>query len=220
MLPPEAAGELSANLESLGLPAALFAPLSLYADELMKHNRRYGLVQDASPLEIVRHLADSLAPWPVLDGKWRGSLVDLGSGAGMPGIPLALASAACGADVSWTLTERMQKRAMFLSGTLARLGLSGVRVFSEDAALLGPTADWAVCRAFMPLGQQLLDLAAKVLVPGGFLVYYAGKRSEAEKGLPEGYKNATEWLRLGLSAKERWVALIPNLKEPSAGRSY
>lgn len=149
---------------ALGVEVSANAVLQLarFADLLDIWSRRVNLVSCASSSELVdRHLLDSLAVSPLLPE--RGLVVDLGSGAGFPGVPLAIVREA----QSFVLVESRQKRASFLAEVRRTLGLARVRVECVRAENppneLRGTASAIVTRAvwsdhsFYPLAEQWLD---------------------------------------------------------------
>ena len=99
------------------------------------------------------------------------ALVDLGSGAGLPGIVLALLLP----DVEVTLLERMERRALFLSECLAELNLPNARVVRRSAEEMAGqlTADVVTARAVAPL-DRLAGLAAGLVRPGGLILAIKG----------------------------------------------
>jgi 16S rRNA (guanine527-N7)-methyltransferase len=156
-----------------------------YLEELQLWNRKVGLVKAESTADLVsRHLYDSLSPLPLLEKEGLipvpgSAAVDIGSGGGFPGIPLALALP----GLSFTLVERSGRKAGFLVNAVALLGIAArVDVLQEDASLLPPLWDLALCRAFMPLSEALPILLGR-LKPGGTLVVYGGKASLVEQEL-------------------------------------
>lgn len=177
--------------------------LDLYGEKILCHNARYGLVGANTREEIEEHLLDCLLPWPHLPLSRHSRAFDLGSGSGMPGIPLALASRAQGLDIHWILVERSAKKARFLEHVLAALGLHEVEVFAGEARDLGSRADAAVCRAFLPLGRELVDLGRSLVNDGGWLGYYAARR----EGWID-FSGEAEAIPLEGGAKERWIVLI------------
>lgn len=114
-------------------------------------------------------------------GLPRGGLVDIGSGAGFPGIPLAIVLP----SLVVTLVEVRKKRAAFLDRVRLELGLSSrVRVLQEDADLLEiDPFDWAVSRAFRPPARWLA-LAARLVRPGGSVGVYAKRKAWATAKVP------------------------------------
>jgi 16S rRNA (guanine527-N7)-methyltransferase len=106
-------------------------------------------------------------------------VVDVGSGAGLPGIPLALVRPDC----TFVLLEPLARRALFLAEVVADLGLapqvSVLRARAEDAARTGDRYDVAVARAVAPL-DRLAGWCLPLLRPGGRLLALKGDRAEAE----------------------------------------
>ena len=120
-----------------------------------------------------RHLLNSAALATLVPP--HAVVVDLGSGAGLPGIPLALARP----DLHVTLVEPLARRVAFLRDALAQLPLS-LEVVCERAEQLAPeSADVLVARAVAPL-PRLATLALPVLRPGGRLLALKGRTADAE----------------------------------------
>ncbi len=105
------------------------------------------------------------------------SVCDLGSGAGLPGLVLALARP----DLRVTLVEPLQRRCAFLEETVATLGLSGVEIVRARAEALHGTRvfDVVTARALAPLGR-LLDWALPLLAPGGQVLAMKGGSAASE----------------------------------------
>lgn len=147
---------LRAGLERLGLPLdeANAGRVLAYVGLLEKWNRAYNLTAVREPAEmVVRHILDSLAILPWVPG---GSLLDVGAGAGLPGIPLAIANP--GLDV--TLVDSAGKKVRFMNHARRELGLENVHPAHsriEDFSSLEPF-DGIVSRAF----TRLSDFAAAV----------------------------------------------------------
>jgi 16S rRNA (guanine527-N7)-methyltransferase len=115
-----------------------------------------------------RHIEDSLRALACIEGGDR-DVVDLGSGAGLPGIPLAVALP----DRHFTLVESHRKRGAFLELALEQLGLINVTVVVGRAEELTIEADVCLARAFAP-PLASWAVAQRVLRPDGRLVYFAG----------------------------------------------
>jgi len=151
---------LNQGLEALKLTdrPGLVAGLATYQHEIETWNERLGLVslKDDSDL-VVKHLLDSLTPWSILDGFGFGSLADLGSGAGFPGIPLALTFPAA----RTVLVERMERRAGFLESTLAALKRTDVVVLQRTFEEVKDSFDLVTFRAFTPLETKIVKKCAK-----------------------------------------------------------
>ena len=188
--PADLRDELDAGLHALGLDPALSTPLLAYLALLARWNRTYNLTAVRDPREMVsKHLLDSLAMAPFLDtlAARGGRLADLGTGAGLPGIPLAIARP--GLQVA--LVESNGKKARFLREAVRQLGLSGrVRVLEcRGEAVDEPGAhDCLVARALGTLAM-LLATGGHLLRPGGRLLAMKGQVPHEEiAALPAGWR--------------------------------
>ncbi|NDK39386.1 16S rRNA (guanine(527)-N(7))-methyltransferase RsmG [Pseudoxanthomonas gei] len=181
--------ELDNGLAALGLDAGTLAPpLLAYLALLDRWNRTYNLTAIRDPREMVtRHLLDSLAMHPfVVDG----SLADLGTGPGLPGIPLALARP----GLQVTLVESNGKKARFLREAVRTLGLANARVAESRAEALevdadnrGGAYDAITARALDTLAG-IIKVGGHLLGPGGKLLAMKGVRPEEEiAALPAGW---------------------------------
>jgi 16S rRNA (guanine527-N7)-methyltransferase len=148
-----------------GLEAMALAPVSAdrrsllldYLGQLAQWNRVHNLTAVRDPLEMVsHHLLDSLSLLPWLPG---GEVCDIGSGAGLPGLPLAI----CRPEQTFTLVEPTGKRAAFLRSVVAGLGLARVRIIQSRSETYHPPAYPAavVSRAVASLAE--LDLMTRHL---------------------------------------------------------
>lgn len=173
--------ELSAGLAALALPAALCGPLLAYLDELQKWNAAYNLTAVREPLAMVRrHLLDSLAVLPYV----RSPLLDVGSGAGLPGIPLALARP----QLAVTLLDSNGKKARFLRHAVRSLGLDNAQVVQERAEAYRPAAGFAsvVSRAFGTVAE-FVRVTAQLPAADGQWLAMKGKLDRRElQDLPAG----------------------------------
>ncbi len=179
---------LRAGLAALALPGELAPPLLAYLDLLARWNRTYNLTAVRDPREMVsRHLLDSLAMEPFLDGI--DSLADLGTGPGLPGIPLAIARP----GLRVTLVEANGKKARFLREAVRTLGLANAEVAeSRIESLDRPgTFDAITARALATL-PQILEFGGHLLAPGGKLLAMKGARPDEEiAALPRGWRLET-----------------------------
>jgi 16S rRNA (guanine527-N7)-methyltransferase len=121
-----------------------------------------------------RHTLDSLRAVPIVDGVDEAA--DLGSGAGLPGVVVAIALP----QVRMLLIERRPQRAAFLELAVEDLGLSNAAVVAGRVEDVPGDVDVALARAFAPIGEAWAR-ALRILRPGGRLVYFAG----AGSGTPE-----------------------------------
>jgi 16S rRNA (guanine527-N7)-methyltransferase len=166
----------------LELPDESQTKLLAYLDLLAKWNRAYNLTAVRAPLEMVsRHLLDSLAVLPFVHG---GTLADVGSGAGLPGIPLAIA----GPGTAVTLIESNGKKARFLREAVRALPLPNVAVQEariQDAA--GPF-ETVTARAFASLAD-MLSWGGHLLAPQGRWLAMKGRIDPDEiAAVPEGFR--------------------------------
>ena len=153
---------LARGLEALSLPGQLAAPLLEYLALLQRWNKAYNLTAVRDPAEMVhRHLLDSLAVAAHIPGD-AVRLVDVGSGAGLPGVPLALLFP----EREFELLDSNGKKTRFLFQVKTELGLANmsVRHSRVEELATGSTAyDVILSRAFASLAemdQQLLPTCA------------------------------------------------------------
>ena len=156
----------------LAMDAAGVERLLVYLAELMKWSRRVNLIaRDTPEAQVVEtHFLDSLTLLPFLDGAGGIHLLDVGSGAGFPGLALACVRP----DARFTLCEPRQKRVSFLRHVVRTLGLANVEVVAER--IEAHLADWpgrfthitsravAEPAAFLPLVRPLVTPATRVLL--------------------------------------------------------
>ncbi len=146
-----------------------------FVSEIEIFNPKYKLVGAEGDDIIIRHIGDCLAAVPLIekliDGKEDATFADLGSGAGFPGIVLAIAFP----NHKFTLIERMNRRVSFLNNVIAALRLNDrVRVVPKDLKDVDETFDIISFRAFHPL-FDILDDVAKISNDETFVCAYKGK---------------------------------------------
>jgi 16S rRNA (guanine527-N7)-methyltransferase len=145
-----------------------------YADLLVTVGVERGLLGPREPSRIwSRHLLNSTAVADLVPPA--AAVVDLGSGAGLPGIPLALARP----DLHVTLLEPLERRAAFLSEVVAALGIEVAVVRARAEQSPGADADVVVARAVAPL-VRLVPLAAALARPDGVLLALKGTAAAAD----------------------------------------
>jgi len=161
----------------LSLPGEAVEQLLRHADEMLRWNRAIRLTAITDPEDVaVKHILDSLlilafAPFP-------GKTLDFGSGAGYPGIPLAVAAP----EAHVVLLESSGKKCAFLSHVRSMLGLRNVevvrgRLTGRDPHFLG-RYEQVVTRATLP-PREAADLLVPCLKPGGRLLLMTGPGEEA-----------------------------------------
>ena len=161
------------------LSSGQIAALEVFESLLAAHAIPRGMVGSSDRDHIrERHVLDSLRAVPHL-GSFKGPVVDLGSGAGLPGIPVAVARP----DLLLTLVERRQLRVAFLELAVERLSLSNVRVVPTPAQELAPDAEACLARGFGDLSRTW-EVARGLLHADGSLIYWAGTTFRADQ-VPE-----------------------------------
>jgi 16S rRNA (guanine527-N7)-methyltransferase len=169
---PRAALDLGLAELHLALPDAARAQLIDYVALLAKWNRTYNLTAIDDPLRMVsHHLLDSLVVLPHLPMPGEASLADAGSGAGLPGIPLAVARP------EWrvALAEASDKKCAFLRQAALELGLRNVEVHQGRVEQWRPAQRFAVVisRAFAELAR-FIAVCRHLVAPGGVLAAMKG----------------------------------------------
>lgn len=156
--------QLAAGIAALdlALPEAAEAKLLAYLALLDKWNRVYNLtaVRDAERM-VSHHLLDSLAAVPYFTGQ---TVLDVGSGGGLPGIPLAIARP----ELQVTLIDSIAKKTAFLLQAKAELGLANLKVVTGRVEDFRPESGFDVItsRAFSDL-REFVALTRHLLKPGG-----------------------------------------------------
>ena len=199
--------ELESGLRDLGLDAALAEPLLAYLALLARWNATYNLTAIRNPGEmLVKHLLDSLAMHAQLDGIE--TLADLGTGPGLPGIPLAIARP----GLQVTLVESNGKKARFLREAIRqlKLGNAGVAESRIEAFDAPGRFDAITARALATL-PLILELGGHLLKPAGRLLAMKGVVPGDEiAALPAGWRVAgVHPLRVpGLDAERHLVEVV------------
>ncbi|HZX29757.1 MAG TPA: 16S rRNA (guanine(527)-N(7))-methyltransferase RsmG [Rhodocyclaceae bacterium] len=197
--------QLAAGLAALELDLPNPAPAKLlaYRDLLLKWNKTYNLTALRDPEQAIsHHLLDSLAILPWVEA---GSLLDVGSGGGLPGIPLAISRP----DLQVTLVDAVQKKATFLQQAAIELALPNARALHARVETLTGQYTQITSRAFSDLAE-FTRLTRHLLAPGGRWLAMKGVRPEEEMAaLPEGIRiDAIEPLAVpGLDAERHLIIL-------------
>jgi 16S rRNA (guanine527-N7)-methyltransferase len=167
-----ASDELESGATALGveLQPAQVERLLQFAALLRRWNGAFNLVsrRDA-PRLVARHLLDALSLAPMLQGA---RVLDLGTGAGLPGVPLAIANP----DKAFTLIDRSERRIRFVRQATIDLGLSNVTPIAADFADFRADGlfDTVVSRA-VAKPAALWRVAADLLAPGGIVLFQVGE---------------------------------------------
>lgn len=194
------------GLHALQLDAAHAEPLLAYLELLLRWNRTYNLTAIRDPLQMVTlHLLDSLAMHAHLDGVH--TLADLGTGAGLPGIPLAIVRP----QLRVTLVESNGKKARFMREALRQLTLGNAEVAeSRIEALERPGQFDAITARALATLPLILELGGHLLAADGALLAMKGVYPQQElDALPEGWQLDASWpLRVpGLEAERHLLRI-------------
>ena len=193
--------QLSPGMVALGLTLTEDAQVRLLAfiELLVKWNAAYNLTAVRDPAEMIsRHLLDSLGVQPFVHGS---HVADVGTGAGLPGIPLAIALP----DRHFVLLDSNGKKTRFVIQAAANLGLRNVEVVQARVEDYRPAQPFAtvVTRAFAAL-RDFVELAGHLGAPGSrFLAMKGDYPADELRALPAGFQTlAVHPLRVpGLDAK-------------------
>ena len=170
------------TLTGLSIAPQKLAALTIYADILAQWNERYSLtaIHDAEMVRV-KHFLDSLSAFLALRNTPVERVVDVGTGAGFPGLPLKILCP----QIQLTLIESVEKKALFCEHIVERLELDGVNIVRERAEIIGNDIhfreqfDWAVARAvaLMPILMEYLLPLVRV---GGHVLAMKGETGPAE----------------------------------------
>ena len=196
--------ELGVAELGLALSHKQVADLNMFLQELGRWNRVHNLTSvEGEQASIDLHLIDSIAILPIMREflpTTQVQIADLGSGGGLPAIPIAIA------EPNWriSLIEAVRKKTAFLQNVKGKLGLSNASIYSdrvEQVATQEPGKyDAVISRAFTSL-DRFLDLAEPFLKPGGLVFAMKARRADEE---------------LSAISTERWrlladrIVVIPN----------
>ncbi len=210
----------------LRLSRSQLSALSLYERELVDWNTRFNLTAIRDPQEIhIKHFLDSLSCVLAMRENPIGRLIDIGTGAGFPGIPIKIIYP----KMQLTLVESVGKKAEFCRHVVKILDLQGVEVIQERAETLGQDTtyreryDWAVARAV-----AILPVLAEYLLPlvrvGGSMLAMKGESGPAEAHATEyairvlgGHLRQLLPVTLPGVAEERYLVVIDKVAATPSG---
>jgi len=176
---------LSLGIEDLGLDlsGSNIDRLELFLQEMARWNKVHNLtaIEDQKD-SVVLHLIDSIAVLPIMDqflGSKTVSIADLGSGGGLPAIPIAILRP----EWQLTLIEAVRKKTAFLQHARGRLELKNTEILSERVEAVAKRRpgefDAVISRAFTSLAN-FLELSLPLLKPDGLVFAMKAKRADEE----------------------------------------
>ena len=207
---------LDAGLQDQGidLPTIQRDTLLQFVDLLNRWNQVYNLTAVRDPRKmVVRHLLDSLTLLPFLNGIKN--LADLGSGGGLPGIPLAI----CCPDKHFTLIDSNSKKTRFLIHVASVLELSNVSVNHTRTEDYLPERlfDALMARAFAS-PEKIIEIGGHLCRPGGQLLLMAGVLDELNvSGSKEYLLQSTTPVRVYNEPANRHILVFKRLPKDKAG---
>jgi 16S rRNA (guanine527-N7)-methyltransferase len=183
-----------------------------YLDLLCAWNRVFNLTRLTTPHQLIYwHLMDSLATQPYLQGT---RLLDVGSGAGLPGIPLAIVHP----NQHWTLLDKNSKKTRFLTQVMAELGLTNTTIIHchSHSFHATPGFDSILSRAFGPI-TLFIEATAHLLHPQGRFIAMKGQYPQAElSALPSRFVlQCVAPLSISGTSIKRHVVCLQMKKDPS-----
>jgi 16S rRNA (guanine527-N7)-methyltransferase len=204
---------LVSGLGALGMPGSASAPLLRFLQLLDKWNAAYNLTSVDTPERMVtHHLFDALAVRPFLHGP---RIVDVGTGAGIPGIPLAIICP----EFEFVLLDSNAKKTRFIQQAVIELRLKNAVPVHNRAERYQPKAgfDTVLSRAFTSLAQ-MLEMTQHLCAPDGRFVAMKGRHPGDElKGVrpPFGVERVAA-IQVPYLEAERHVVLLKHLSPPPA----
>ena len=204
---------LNEGLEKLKLTATAEKRerLDVFKSEIELFNPTYKLVgyEEEDDL-IIRHFLDCLAGVPLIERELGdGCLADLGSGAGFPGIILAIMLD----KNEVVLIERMKRRVDFLRNVILRCKLTNVRIIDRDVKEVNEHFDVVTCRAFHPIYDIIKDVDRIMKKDGAFMAY-KGQRSYVEAELSDlvGYTRRFDEIKVPFLDEPRMICTLKREK--------
>lgn len=200
---------LSKGLDELGVEISAKAKHALvdYVLQLDKWNKTYNLTAVRNTEQMIsRHVLDSLTILPFLHGT---RILDVGTGPGLPGLPLAIVES----DMFFTLLDSNSKKTRFLTQVVADLGLENIEIIQERSEKFQPDEkfDTLTTRAFATV-TEMLEKCGHLCAANGRLIAMKGILPEDElAALPKEFELiGTEKLNVpGLEAERHAVIIVP-----------
>lgn len=198
--------EIKGELKEKVLPS-----LKKYISLLQEYNAKFDLINTDDYDEIcVMHILDSLSAIQILRNKIEEKkasgvsesdilCADIGSGSGLPGIPLSICFNHLFPQLKIVLVERMEKRCAFLNTCISEIGIKNVTVEEDQAERLNQKRfDLCFFRAFRPLEKKMMKVLLRILKDNGELAAYKAKSDKIKEEMDALQANCPEYKILPL----------------------
>lgn len=190
--------------------------LTRYLKLLQKWNQAYNLTAVREPVEMIKkHIIDSLVVVPILDKDFLRlemppTLADVGSGAGLPGIPLAIVRP----DWKITLIDSNGKKTGFLITVKRELGLENISIINARVESVSQIFDAVICRAFASL-KDIVDLTQNLCNEKSCLWAMKGKYPDEElRQLPKSYRVSASYALTAADTADGQRHLLKIIRQP------
>ncbi|MCG8438834.1 MAG: 16S rRNA (guanine(527)-N(7))-methyltransferase RsmG [Pseudomonadales bacterium] len=206
-LPAQLADTLARGIDTLGLPLSDDQQRQLihYVELLVKWNQAYNLTAIRDPQEMVtRHLLDSLAVLPFVG---EGDTLDVGTGAGIPGIILAVSRP----QQSFTLLDSNGKKTRFVRQARRELGLDNVEVVHGRVEQYRKAPSQIICRAFASLSDMLALMTSIMTDNTRLLAMKAASTEDELATLPQGWKGHHHSLQVPGLDEARTLVIVESV---------
>ncbi|MEA2007870.1 MAG: 16S rRNA (guanine(527)-N(7))-methyltransferase RsmG [Chloroflexota bacterium] len=208
------------KLLEISLSPWQLSAVDCYMQELEVWNERYSLTAIRDPEKVlIKHFLDSFSCHRVMQATPMSKVIDIGTGAGFPGIPLKILFP----DMQVTLVESVKKKADFCQHIVEKLNLKGIEVICERAERLGndakhrETYDWAIARAVAQL-TELAEYLLPLVKVGGKTLAMKGDSGPVEAQLASeafkllgGHLRQLEHLNLPGVTEDRYLVVIDKI---------
>jgi len=175
----ESSDILKKGLDLIGIKYSSYQieMLELYIREIELWNTKYKLVGASGEELVIKHIFDSLSAIPELNKLSFSTVADVGSGAGLPGIPLSIFYP----EVKFSLIERSGRRSGFLRNVISLLGMGDrLQVIESELEEVSKSYDLVLFRAFRKFTDYYSELK-RITSPKGFLFAFKGKLVSIEQ---------------------------------------
>lgn len=209
---------LRKKLVECGLSSKIVDKMCIYSDFMLKENQKYNLTRIQDPIEIAeKHFLDSIAGADLI--PQNASVIDVGTGAGFPGIPLKIVRP----DICLTVLDSSNKKVNFveMAAKKAEIEITAIVGRAEELSDFRESFDCVVSRAVATL-PILLEICIPLLKKGGIMLAYKGATSAQELSISENALNilgcSAEIIESGLEKYKH--SIIKIVKNKNTGSKF